>query len=155
MGMFGSTFEHQDFGMFKKKLLGVWIGSMRLEGVNVETRLPGSGKEPDATAIKLLKELPNRFPALKKEIEKHLYEHYEPYKEAADAGQEVWPVGGKFPKIGSPSEVWKSTKPIRVIVESTNPGSKLEVAFEVGWDEEHTVAATIENWKTTDFCGSV
>ena len=120
---------------------------MTLGGQDVEIRLPGSGKEPNPAAVNLLRELPKRFPSLQQEIAKHLYEHYQPCREALDAGEEVAPVGGEFPKIGDPSEVWKSTRPVRVLVESTEPKGKLEIAFEVRWDEEHIVGAELKTGK--------
>jgi hypothetical protein len=155
VGLFSTSIEHQDLGTVKKNLFGMWKGSMTLGDQKVEIRLPGSGTEPNPSAVNLLKELPQRFPSLQKEIEKHLYEHYQPYREALDAGEEVAPVGRQFPKIGAPSEVWKWTRPVRVVVESTGPKGKLEIAFEVGWDEEHVVGATVEDWKISAFSGSV
>lgn len=152
MGLFSTTYQDPEFGSFTRGLLGMWKGRMNLQNnENVEVRLPGSGKEPESNSLSLLKELLKRYSALQKEIEKSLYEHYEPYREAVDAGEEVAPIGGKFPWLSSPSDVWNSTKPVRVVVES----KKLEIAFEVQWDEEHIVGATVENWKVVDFCGSV
>ncbi len=153
MGLFSTTFQHPEFGSFTKGLFGMWKGRMSLQNnQNVEVRLPGSGREPEPRSFSLLKDLTTRYPDLQKEIEKYLYEHYEPYREAVDTGEEVAAAGGQFPRINLSSDVWKSTKPVRVAVDSM---SKLEIAFEVEWDEEHIVGATIDNWNVVDFCGSV
>jgi hypothetical protein len=98
--------------------------------------------------------LSKRYDGLKKEIEKSLYEHLEPYRDAIEEGTESTPHNAEFLGVKTPAGVWPFVKPVRITVEDT--GSKrLEVAYETAWDEEHTVGATIENWKVTNFSGSV
>jgi hypothetical protein len=155
MGLFGNTFRDQELGTFTRGVLGPWKGTMTLPGGReVEVRLPGSGQEPDPAALGLLRELPGRYAGLGAEIAAHLYDHYEPYGETMDADEDAAPGGDRVPRIGSPAEAWAAARAVRVIVESTAP-SRLEIAFAVDWDEEHIVGATVEEWRTTGFSGSV
>lgn len=154
MGLFKSEYRDPELGTFKKSFFGEWKGKFTLAGSEVNVRLPGTNQMPDPGALSILKELPRRYPALRPQIAKHLFEHYEPYRESIDAGEERSPEDRAFPQIKSPLEVWSSTTPVRVIVESVK-ANRFEIAFEVVWDEEHTVGATVENWKVSDFSGSV
>jgi hypothetical protein len=154
MGLFRSEYRDPELGTFTKLLFGAWTGKFKFLGGEVSVRLPGTRQTPDPGALAMVKELPRRYPALQAEIQKRLFEHYEPYRDSVDAGEETLPEDRPFPQIKAPSEVWSSTTPVRVIVESTK-ASRFEIAFEVTWDEEHTVGATIENWTVLDFSGSV
>src|SRR5262245_5793502 len=51
--------------------------------------LAGGREEPEPVAIQLAKELPGRISALMPSMQRGLFEHYEPYKQAIEAGEET------------------------------------------------------------------
>jgi len=117
-------------------------------------RLSGDRKCPDATNLALARELSARFAAFLTEIQKGLFEHYQPYKEAATAG--VLPKRSKaFPEINSAEAVWPHVLPLQVLIERLQGVPTIEIAFAVAWDEEHMVGARIQEWRLIELCGSV
>ncbi len=114
--------------------------------------LAGSREAPDPVALGLAKELPNRFKSLMPMIQAGLFEHYVPYKEAIDAGEET---GSPCPSVASPEAVWPHVRPAHVLVESLRGVPTVEIAFKVAWDIEHTVGARFQNWQFIELNGSV
>jgi hypothetical protein len=98
--------------------------------------LAGSRALPDLAALVLAKELPDRFTSLVPTIQIGLFEHFAPYPEA-DAGE--YP-GSPCPSIASPDAVWSHVRPAHVLVELLEGIATVEIAFQVAWDIEHTVA---------------
>ena len=115
---------------------------------DVALRLSG-GKEPDAAALELARDLPARYEALRPQIARELFEHAEPYLEDLSP-----PI-----RLTTPEDVWPHVQAEFVRVEplrgSPAPGPILEIAFTTAWDEEHTVAARIQDWRVFELCGSV
>jgi len=100
----------------------------------------------------LAKELRERFKSLMPEMQAGLFEHYTPYKEAVDAGEET---GSPCPDIATAEAVWPHVTPAHVLVEPIQAVLTVEIAFRVAWDEEHTVGARFQNWKLIVLNGSV
>ena len=153
------------FGFFKSKAfwdgqLGelrrsgrYWKGSLAVAPCGTfRLALTGSRKAPDAIALGLAKELPNRFKSLMPMIQAGLFEHYVPYKEAIDAGKET---GSPCPSVASPEAVWPHVTPAHVLVESRQGVPTVEIAFKVAWDIEHTVGARFQDWQFIELNGSV
>jgi hypothetical protein len=130
-----------------------WKGSLELAPCGTfRLVLTGSGKAPDPTALRLSKELPVRFRSLMREMQAGLFEHYAPYKEAVDAGEET---GSPCPQIASAEAVWPHVTPSHVLVEPIRGVQTVEIAFRAAWDEEHTLGARFQNWKLIVLNGSV
>ena len=132
-------------GHWNAKLVLAPCGSFRLA-------LAGSRKAPDLLALGLAKELPNRFKSMMPNIETGLFDHYQPYKEAVDAGVET---GSPCPSVRSPEDVWPHVTPVHILVEPHEGVPTIEVAFKVAWDTEHTVGARFQNWQFIELNGSV
>jgi hypothetical protein len=86
------------------------------------------------------------------EIQRGLLEHYSPYKEAVDAGEET---GSPCPEIARPEDLWAHVRAAHVLIETVRGLWTVEIAFRVAWDIEHTVAARFQDWKFVEFNGSV
>jgi len=153
------------FGLFKsqpfrddvlgelRRAGGYWKGSVLVAPCGTfRLALAGSREAPAPTAVALARELPDRFPLLMPAIQAGLFEHYAPYKEAVDAGDET---GSPCPNIASPDAVWPFVTPAHVLVEPFEGSPMIEVAFHVAWDVEHTVAARFRNWQFIELNGSV
>jgi len=153
------------FGLFKSKpfrdpQLGefrrsgdYWKGSLIVAPCGTfRLALAGSREAPDPIALGLAKELPDRFKSLVPKIQTGLFEHYAPYKEAVDAGEES---GSPCPSVASPETVWPYVTPAHVLVEPLEGVPTVEIAFKVGWDVEHTVGARFQNWQFVELNGSV
>ena len=123
-----------------------WQGMIALpHHGSVPVRLSGTRTAPDPVSLALARELPRRLPALIPAIEKALFEHYEPYREAAD------PLRG----LDTPPEVWQHVTPRFVTIEPLSGVPTVELAYETRWDVEHTVAARFQDWALRELCGSV
>jgi hypothetical protein len=86
------------------------------------------------------------------EIQRHLFEHYEPYQAAVAAGELDGP---SFPPIQAPTDVWPHTSVAHVRIEPLDRVLTVEIAYRVAWDPEHTLGARIRDWHVFELCGSV
>lgn len=130
-----------------------WKGSLELVPCGTfPLAVVGNNDGPNPKALSLAKELPNRFGSMRQKIEITLFEHYAPYKEAVDAGEDT---GSHCPNVSGPEEVWSHLTPAHVLVEPLEGMPTVEVAFKVAWDIEHTVAARFQNWQFIELNGSV
>jgi hypothetical protein len=153
------------FGLFKPKLfrdekLGelrrsgrYWKGSLVLTPCGTfHLAIAGSRIAPDSISLRLAKELSDWFKSLLPKIQAGIFEHYEPYKEAADAGQDT---GSPCPSVASPEVVWPHVTPAHVLVEPIRGMPTVEIGFRVAWDIEHTVGARFQEWQFVELNGSV
>lgn len=132
---------------------GYWKGTIPLAPCGTfRLSLAGRREAPDSLALKLAKELPERFPALMPHIESGLFEHYLPYQEAVEAGEQT---GSPCPVIAGADAVWPHVKPAHVLIEPFRKEWRIEIAFTTDWDIEHTVAAIFHNWQFMELNGSV
>jgi|SRR6185369_442906 len=125
---------------------------------NVELQITSKGKAPEPASLELARQFHDQYPELRQQIESSLFEHYQPYQEAASLG-ELPKYTEPFPTIDSAKGVWPHVAPVYVLIEplrgSPLTGPTIEIAFTVAWDEEHTVGARIQNWRIFELCGSV
>ena len=92
-------FRDDQLGEFRRTH-GYWKGSLVLKPCGTfPLALRGGHKAPDPIALRLARELPGRFKSLIPNIQLGLFEHYAPYKEAVDAGEET---GSPCPSVASP-----------------------------------------------------
>jgi uncharacterized protein DUF6985 len=158
-GLFKSaTFQDDRLGPLTKSGAH-WKGSLTLgRHGKVALRLSGSRESPVSANLALAHELPARYDALLSQIQSSLFEHYEPYRDAALAG-ELPERSEPFPKIEQAEDVWPHISPEYVVIEplwgSPKDGPTIEIAYRVAWDEEHTVGARIQEWQLFELCGSV
>ena len=132
---------------------GYWKGSLVVAPCETfRLALAGSREAPDPIALGLAKELPDRFKSLMPKIQTGLFEHYAPYKEAVDAGEET---GSPCPSVAGPEAVWPHVTPAHVLVEPLEGVPTVEIAFRVAWDKEHTVGARFQDWQFIELNGSV
>jgi hypothetical protein len=108
--------------------------------------------------LALARELPEKYATVRPEIQASLFEHYEPYREAVAEGafpQHAIP----FPEIANSDLIWSHVAITIVRIEPLLTAGQMvdtiEVAYDVGWDREHTVAARIQEWRLIELCGSV
>jgi len=130
-----------------------WKGSLALAPCGTfRLSLAGSRAAPDSLALKLAKELPSRIQTLMPTIQSGLFEHYAPYKEAVEAGEQT---GSPYTQIASAEAVWLHVKPAHVLIEPLRDVWRVEIAFKTDWDIEHTVAAIFRDWQFIELNGSV
>jgi hypothetical protein len=157
-GLFRSApFQDGHFGSMIRSS-GYWKSTIVLGGHgSIDLLVSGGRKAPDPAGLALAHELPTRFTALVPQIQARLFEHYEPYKEAASAGELLAP--GPFPQIEREEDVWAHIAPVHVLVApisgSTTEGPAIEIAYQVAWDKEHVVGTRIQEWHLFELCGSV
>lgn len=152
-GLFKSEpFRDRQLGEFRRSG-GYWKGSLAVAPCGTfRLALAGNREAPGLIALGLAKELPGRFELLMPRIQTGLFEHYAPYKEAVDAGEET---GSPCPSVASPESVWPYVAPAHVLVEPLGGVPTVEIAFRVAWDVEHTLGARLQNWQFIELNGSV
>jgi uncharacterized protein DUF6985 len=130
-----------------------WRGSITLAPCGTfRLSLAGGRAAPGSLALKLAKELPLRIQTLMPKIQSGLFEHYAPYKEAVEAGEQT---GSPCPQIASAEAVLLHVKPAHVLIEPLKDVWRVEIAFKTEWDIEHTVAAIFRDWQFIELNGSV
>lgn len=145
-------YHDSDFGELTQSR-GHWKGGIALGSTGTfRLSLAGGHNSPHPDALRLLRELQERFPSLVPRIGHGLFEHYLPYREAMEAGIEM---SNPFPQIANAIEVWPHVKPTYVLVEPLNGQWRVEIAFTTDWDIEHTVAAIFSDWQFVELNGSV
>lgn len=153
LGLFKlEPYHDSELGDFERSH-GHWRSRIGLEPAGIfRLSLVGDRRAPRSQALQLSRELRERFPSLVPEIQHGLFEHYLPYKEAAEEGIEM---GGSFPPIADSVEVWSHVKPAHVLIETLKGEWRVEIAFTTDWDVEHTVAAIYVDWRFIELNGSV
>jgi hypothetical protein len=133
-----------------KRSGGRWKGVVMLgpHGA-VDLILQGDRSAPDAVALELAHELPERYAALRGEIQAGLFEHYEPYCDEVNHA----------PEIASAADVWSNVTVPFVRIEPLRTNGRMvmtvEIAYLVQWDEEHTLGARFQDWRLLETCGSI
>jgi len=97
-------------------------------------------------ALALARELPARYPTLQGVIGAALFEHYEPYEDFNE----------RVPHIADAAEVWPHVTPVQIVVGPLD-GRRLsiEIGYTTLWDVEHTLGATVVDWRLVEFSGSI
>jgi hypothetical protein len=129
---------------------GYWRGRIILgSGSGVPLILPGPRAAPGEAGLGLARELGARYTALRPAIERALFEHYEPYSDAGDSGEE------EIPRLSGPEQVWEHTSLVHVLVEPLGGVETVEIAYRTEWDPEHTLGARLQHWTLIELNGSV
>jgi len=133
----------------------LWRGSIALlAGTKVPLAIVGSVDGPAPEALSMAKELAERLPSWRTDIEKALFEHYEPYAEALSSG-ELKHRGDPFPTITSPSEIWSLISWIDASIIPVGGELATELKATVPWDENHTLGLLFSQGKFCSLSGSV
>lgn len=127
----------------------IGLGSER----SVPLLVAGPWAAPDEIRLGLARELGHRYAVLRPAIEAALFEHYEPYSEAVESGEEA--DQGEVPRLGRPAQVWGHVSPVRVLIEPMGGVDTVELAYRTEWDTEHTLGARFQGWALTELNGSV
>lgn len=145
-------FRDGQLGEFRRSH-GYWKGTLALPAVGTfSLSLAGSRQAPDQVALELARELPGRFEALMPKIQTGLFEHYKPYREAVDSGEQT---GSPCPEIAGPESVWSHVSPAHILIEPLGGVPTVEIAFRAAWDVEHTLGARFQGWQFFELNGSV
>ncbi len=129
---------------------GKWRGTVTLPGRGpAPVALSGGRKQPDAGALTFARLVPAQYGSLIPDIQKGLFEHYESYRQAHEAGDYL--AGEPFPKLGNDPSLWERVRLVGVTIDA----EEIEVAYETDWDEEHTVGARIRDGKLVEMNGSI
>ena len=133
---------------------GRWIGTFELppHGV-VELRIAGGRNGPGAEVLKLVTTLADEYAALKPKIADALFEHYEPGREAWNAGK-IDEALESFPLLNSAADVWSNVQAVRIDVDASRRAFPVEIRLAATWDCEHTLGVRLLNRELLELCGS-
>jgi hypothetical protein len=133
---------------------GYWRGTLALPSCGIfPLCLAGTRNAPNGVGLELAKELPGRFESLKPSIQRGLFEHYQPYREAMAFGEEM--DGERCPEIADEGTVWGFVSPAHVRIDPLGNFITVEIAFTVAWDEDHTLGARFQGWRFVELNGSI
>jgi hypothetical protein len=154
-GLFASPlFRDAQLGAFARSR-GHWRGTIGLAAAtSVPLILTGTRSAPDSQAVALAREVPARFASWRTQIEKALFEHYEPYAEALAAGESPQ-ASEPFRRIAAPEQVWPYVSLVFVCVTPLVGILTTEFGYTTAWDEEHTLGARFQAGDFLELCGSV
>lgn len=146
--------QHPTLGVLKWQR-GHWRGFITLQGLGpVPLAIAGSSRAgPDAEAVAQAIAAPANLASLSGTLKRALYEHYEPYAEAADQ-ETPHPEDGTLPMVASPDDALAKAKPAAVVVAALDGRVATEVCYSVPWDEEHTLGARFSGPQWIELCGS-
>ena len=135
---------------------GRWHGRIKLPALGeAELQLPGNERAPSEAARAMVVEgLPYHWVALQPAIERALFDHYEPYRDAASE-LDLDDVGDAIPAIARSADVWRHVRHPLVRVADAGDDFDVRFAFEVAWDVEHTIGIFVHDWAIYDVSGSV
>lgn len=155
MGLFGaSAFDDVALGRFERKG-GLWRGSVAIDGPKpVPLAAPGSGREPDPDALGAARQIVSSFTGLKPVIQRALFEHYEPYADAA-SGEDADMNTRTMPLISTPEQVWDHVSLRSVAIIRRGGIITTELVYSAAWDEDHMLGARFQGDRFVELCGSV
>lgn len=133
---------------------GSWRGVLQLGPGPIKLALAGTRTAPDPTALAAARELEAQLPGWRPSIETALFEHYEPYAEAA-AEDESAGTSEPFPRIDAPPDVWPHAALAFISVYPLDGTLTTELGYTTAWDEEHTLGLRFAGGTLIELCGSV
>lgn len=159
MGIFdlfksAKPFQDPELGTFEK--IGKnWKGSISLpKHGELALLVEGEREGPDEKYLAVARELRERIETLLPAIETALYEkNYLELRDAVTSGELEFE--GKFPEIASADGVWKHVDPQYALVSPMQGVATVEIAYQPEWEQEHTPAAIIQDWRLIELNGSV
>jgi len=155
VGIFGTpTFDDAVLGRLERTR-GLWRCSLAVDGLNLAPlALPGSNREPDPAALEAARQIVASFAALKPDIQRALFEHYEPY--AGPVTDEDAAIDGTMlPSISAPEQVWAHVSLQSVAIIKLSAFITTEFVYTAAWDEDHMLGARFQGGRFVELCGSV
>jgi hypothetical protein len=154
MGIFGTqTFDDPALGRLERTR-GLWRCSLKVDGVKpVPLAMPGCSREPDPAALEAAQHIAPSFSALKPDIQRALFEHYEPYADAASDKNAA--DGMTIPSIAVPEQVWAHVSLQSVAIIKLSGVLTTEFVYSAAWDEDHMLGARFQGGRFVELCGSV
>ena len=132
---------------------GRWRGTIDLNGVRIPLVVSGGGKQPDASALAIAKDLHAMFVRDRERLSSAFVEHYEPYAEAVAEGELA--SGSPLPIIHASPDVWSYVEIESASVTPLGRNLCAEVALRCAWDQEHTLGARYVNGTFVELNGSI
>lgn len=153
--MFGlfktEDFQHPTLGVFRW-VRACWRGEMALpDGTVVPLIVGGTRKGPDHAAFRHAENFGRDLKSVEAQLMRELFEHYEPYAEAARQGDIE---ASAFPQVKDGEEALRLAKILAVVVVELDGALATEVCYRVPWDEEHTLGARFCGLNWVELCGS-
>ncbi|WP_393940490.1 DUF6985 domain-containing protein [Piscinibacter sakaiensis] len=153
--MFGlfktEDFQHPTLGVFRW-VRACWRGEMALpNGTVVPLIVGGTRKGPDHAALRYAENVGSDLRSVESQLMQELFEHYEPYAEAARNG-EIEASG--LPQLRNGSEALRIAEVEAIVVVELDGALATEVCYRVPWDEEHTLGARFRGTNWVELCGS-
>ena len=127
---------------------GAWHGTVTLGGQSIPLMLEGPRSGPEHEALRLARAIPDQWSAWRQPISAALFEHYEPYGDAADDGESL------SPKVDGPGAAWSLAQIRSVSVTRLGGDWTVEIAIAVPWDEDHLLGARFRDGEWFELCGS-
>lgn len=155
MGIFGTTsFDDAVLGRLERTR-GLWRCSLSLSGLKaVPLAMPGSNREPDAAALQEARHIASSFADLKPHMQRALFEHYEPYADAA-SGEDSDRDAMTTRSITTPEQVWAHVSLQSVEIIKLSGVITTEFVYSAAWDEDHMLGARFQGGRFVELCGSV
>ncbi len=138
--MFGRAkpFEDPHIGRLRRSR-GAWRGSITLgAGVTVPLVVPGPGSEPDAGALALARTIPAEFERTRELVAAALAEHRAAALDGAMA-----------------DEADLEASPSSVAIVELDRALVIQVAYQVSWDDDHTLGACVRDGRLIELNGSI
>lgn len=150
-GLFKSaSYSDSQLGTLERSK-GKWRGTINLPSQGGKPlALSGNRNQPDPDSLNLAHQLPSKYLSLIPAIQKALFEHYEPYSENAEAEG-----NNAIPQVKNDQSLWDQVKLAGILIEPLEGAPTIEIAYEVAWDNEHTLGARIQDWKLVELNGSI
>jgi hypothetical protein len=151
--LFGSrTIVDPELGALARSR-GYWRGAIDVGGhANVPLAVAGGRAAPDPAALAAARQVAGRFASWRADIERALHEHYEPYSDAAIAGEVD--QDDAVPSIVSPADVWRHVSLAFVCVAPLGGTITTEIGLSAAWDDEHTLGARFQDGAFLELSGS-
>jgi hypothetical protein len=144
---------HPALGTLERRL-GAWEGHAQLPGHAAAVRISGNRAGPNLEAAAAVQAIVSRFQEVVPELEPHLHDHYEAYRDAYDSGSYTV-FEGAFPRIPSGATAWPYVSEVRIWAWAEGKQGQLQVEINVPWDPEHTLGAIFQEARLVEFSGSV
>lgn len=152
--LFSPPFQDPHLGPLTRAR-GGWRGSIEAEpGLVVPLAVAGPRRAPDSEALAAARAVAARLVAWRPVVARALLEHYDPYADAAAAG-ELRREGGPVPVLAAPDDVWPHVALQFVAVGALDGVLTTELGYTVAWDQEHTLALRFQDDHFVELCGSV
>lgn len=155
MGIFGTpTFDDAVLGRLERTR-GLWRCALAIDGQKpVPLAMPGSNRGPDEAALQAARQITSSFEGLKPDIQRALFEHHEPY---ADAASDEDSDGDAMttPSITTPEQVWAHVSLQSVAIIRLSGVLTTEFVYSAAWDEDHMLGARFQDGRFVELCGSV